>query len=151
MHGSKDYEKALTWLYRAEIADPGMSLKDDLSSKIVNCLERLERFSAAQYALDARAGVDRSSKAKEDESETSTQVVARIGDEEISMGQLDEKLDRLPPWLKEEFDLPAKKEEFLRQYVAEELLVRKALKLEMDKDPEVRRRVEDSSRRILVE
>ena len=46
-----DYEKALAWLYRVELADPQTKLKPELGSSIINCLERTGRHSAAEYAL----------------------------------------------------------------------------------------------------
>ena len=141
-----NYEKALAWFYKAEIADPGSSLKDQLSTKIVNCLERLQRFSAAQYALDSRSGTERAG----EETKVSGQVVARIGNEEITLSEIDSILDSMPPGLKEQFEAPEKKEEFLRQYVAEELLYRKALKLELENDPMVRKQMEHSNKKILV-
>ena len=72
-----NYEKALAWFYEAELVNPGSSLKDQVSAKIVNCLERLRKFSAAQYALDSRSGAER----KGEETEVSEKVVARIGNE----------------------------------------------------------------------
>jgi len=144
------YEKALTWLYRSEIQDPEHTVNGERASKIVHCLERLERFSAAQYALDARAGLSDGA-SHGDEAAVSSRIVARIGDEEISRSELDESFDRLSPWLKERFDSPDKKEEYLRQYVAEELLWRKARELELDKDPAIRTMVEDAERKIVVE
>ena len=67
-----------------------------------------------------------------------TEVVARIGQDPITLRELDEAIDTLPAWMRETLQDSARKEAFLQQYVAEELLVRKAKKLEMDKDPQVR-------------
>ena len=145
------YEKALAWFYRAEIADPQSSLKNEVSSKIVHCLERLERFSAAQYALDSRSALGSAKESTNDEAVVSGRIVAKIGDDSISVAEIDEALDRLSPWAKQQFDTRAKKTDFLRRFVAEELLLRKAQKLELDEDPEVRKLVDDATKKILVE
>ena len=147
----RNYEKALAWLYRAEIADPQSSLKSDISSKIVHCLERLERFSAARYALDSRSALGSSEEKPGDESAVSGRIAAQIGNDTISVAQVDQAFDNLSPWAKQQFDSPEKKKDFLRRYVAEELLLRKALKLELNEDPHVRSQVEDATKKILVE
>ncbi|MEI6126305.1 MAG: hypothetical protein WCQ99_07085, partial [Pseudomonadota bacterium] len=50
-----DYEKALVWFFRVEIADPQTPLKSEVGSHIVSCLERSGKYSAAEYALSKRA------------------------------------------------------------------------------------------------
>jgi tetratricopeptide (TPR) repeat protein len=127
-----DYARALRWFYEAEILGPG-NLSDEVSQKIVSCLERLGRHHAAQSALDARVQLD----TDEAQRATDDPVVARIGDEEIHRSDIQRALDDLPPELAASFDEPSKRPEFLKNHVAEELLWRKATKLEYDRDPEV--------------
>jgi tetratricopeptide (TPR) repeat protein len=103
-----DYEKALVWFYKAEIASPETTLKDQISTKVVNCLERLGKFSAAQYALDSRS----CSKRKGEEAEVSGKVVARIGKEEITLAEIDSALDSLPPWIKKSMKRQKKRRNF---------------------------------------
>jgi len=141
------YEDALGWLFQVEMLDPKSQLGPEAGSKIVACLERLGRYAQAQYSLEARS---RPEGDKQDEVK-GTQVVARIGQEPITLRELDEAIDALPPWMREPLRDPARKEAFLQQFVAQELLVRKGRKLEMDKDPEVRRLADQAFRQLLAQ
>lgn len=138
------YEQALTWLYRVEIADPDFSDKTGLSSAIVTCLERAGKHSAADYALDRRS---RGTAAPPPED---SPVVARINEEPIYRSDIIAALDRLPPWLRGQFETDGQKEEFLKKYVADELLSRKARKLGYDRDPAVRRQLARIERELLA-
>lgn len=138
-----DEEKALRWLYAAEAADDG-SLREGIGRKIVHSLERLGRYHAAQAALDSRVRMSGDTATGEDAVRRSDDdpVVARIGEDEILRSQVERAMDDLPPQLAESLSSPEARREYLRQYVAEELLWRKAKKLEYDQDPEVKRRLE---------
>lgn len=128
-----NYEKALSWLYRVEMIDPDTSLKSEVGSKIVHCLETLGKFHAAEYALEARSSLQEN----REEELKGGKVVAEIGNRKITLREVDEALDELPPWTKEQFKGSEKKVEFMRKYVADELFYRKA------KKPERMRRYEE--------
>jgi len=132
---SGQYDKALRWFYEAETLGAG-ELGDELSSRIVHCLERLGRHHAAQAALKNRAQLQPDA-TKRPETDP---VVARIGQTEIRRSEVERTLDDLPPELAGNFSTPAGQQELLKKYVADELLWRKAVKLEYDRDPEVERR-----------
>ncbi len=132
------YEKALRWFYEAELYGSG-ELAEELGRKIVHTLERLGRFHAAQSALEARVRLEDQA-AAEVRRAAGDPVVARIGAEEIYRSDVERALDELPPELAQAIRTPADRKEFVRQYVAEELLWRKARKLEYDRDQEVARR-----------
>jgi parvulin-like peptidyl-prolyl isomerase len=142
-----DYEDALSWLYQVEMLDPKTELAPEVGSKIVACLERLGRFAQAQYSLDARSGLD---KAGRDEFK-GDQVVAHIGNDVITMGELDEAIDAMPEWMRSAVKDPAQKRAFLEQYVAEELIHQKAKRLELDKDPSVRKQAERAMRQLMIQ
>ena len=131
-----NYEKALSWLYRVDIIDPDTPLKSKLNSKIVHCLEELERYHAAEYALDARSTLVETT----EEEQKGKKVVAEIGDSKITLAEVDKSLQELPPWVKEQFKTKEQRVEFLKKYVADELFYRKAQKLEYDKDPDLRKK-----------
>lgn len=132
---SGQYEKALRWFYEAETLGAG-ELSDELSSRIVHCLERTGRHHAAQTALDSRTQLQPDA-TKRPETDP---VVARIGQTEIRRSEVERALDDLPPELAGDFSTPTGQQELLKKYVADELLWRKAVKLEYDRDPEVARR-----------
>ncbi len=141
------YEDALTWLYQVEMLDPTTPHKTEVASKIVSCLERLGKYSAAAYTLEART----SSGSDKQEGTRGTKVVAKIGNDVITLEAIDRAIDTLPEWMRETLKDPAKKEEFVRHYVAEELLFRKAQRLEYDKDPQVRTQAEMALRQIMIQ
>ncbi len=141
-----NYEKALSWLYRVDIIDPDTSLKSEVSSKIVHCLETLGRFHAAEYALEARSSLQEN----RGEETKGSKVVAEIGSREITLREVDEAIDELPPWMKEQFKGKGKKVEFMKKYVADELFYRKAKKLEYDKDGELRNKTAHFMKQLMV-
>jgi len=142
------YEEALSWLFQVEMLDPASEVGPEAGAKIVACLERLGRFAQAQYTLEARSGPPGPVGRGEVKGDL---VVARIGNETIPLRELDEAIDALPPWVREPLQDPGRKKAFLEQYVAEELLVRKARKLELDKDPQVRKLADRTFRQLLAQ
>ena len=139
------YEKALRWFYESELMGPG-DLADEVSSGIVNALERLGKVHAAQYALDSRShlGSDAPSRADSDV------VVAKIGNTEIYLSEVERALDDLPAEIAGAFAGPEGRQRFLEKFVADELLWRKASKLEYDRDPEVLRRQDEALKQLAV-
>ncbi len=139
------YERALRWFYEAEALGVG-SLSDQLSKKIVHTLERLGRYHSAKAALGARAQfAPREGDVKRSESDP---VVATIDGQEIYRSEVMRTLDDLPPEIAAQ--LSSQPGELLKKYVADELMWRKAVKLEYDKDPEVRRRYEVMLKQLAI-
>ena len=139
-----DYEKALVWLYRVEIADPHCKSKTDANSSIVTCLERLGKHSAAEHALSRQTSL------AERQDKPTSPIIAEIGNERIYLEDINEALDRLPPWMRKQFEGAQGRREFAKKYVADELLYRKALKLGYDKDPAILKRKKDIEKELLV-
>ena len=140
------YEKALRWFYEAESLGVG-ELADQLSKKIVHTLERLGRYHSAKAVLESRVTLDSPAAAARSEDDP---VVARLGDEEIYRSQVLRLLDDLPPEAAAQLDSAQQRGELLKKYVADELLWRKAVKLEYDKDPQVRRSYEALLKQLAV-
>ena len=141
-----NYEKALSWFYRVDMINPDTPLKSEVGSKIVHCLETLGRFHAAEYALEARSSL------QEDKGEETRggKIIAEIGSRKITLREVDEAIDELPPWIKEQFKGKEKKVEFMKKYVADELFYRKAKKLEYDKDTELRKKTSHFMKQLMV-
>lgn len=140
---SGEYENALAYYYKVELIYPETNIKQELGEHIVTCLEKLGRGIDAQYALDKRTALN-SGEGKEGK------VIARIGKEQITDIQLNKELQKLPEWMREEYNKPDKKIEFLKQYMAMELLWRKARRLGYDKDAEVRLKLNDISKELAI-
>jgi len=141
-----NYEKALSWLYRVDMIDPDTPLKSEVGSKVVHCLETLGKFHAAEYALEARSSLSEN----REEEVKGGKVVAEIGRRKITLREVDEALDELPPWMKEQYKGKEKRAEFMKKYVADELFYRKAKKLEYDKDGELRKKTAQFMKQLMI-
>ncbi len=142
------YENALSYLYKAEISNPDTDLKKEIGSYIVMCLEKMGKSLDAEYQLESRASL----KGEEKQKKATGEVVAKIGLREITMGEINNEIEKLPSWMKEEYTKDeSKKLEFLQQYVSGELLYDKGSKLGLTKDPEIRSRIESFSKQVVVQ
>lgn len=128
-----DYESALAYYLRVQQLYPKSELVPEAGKRIVECLERLQRSADAQQALEENTFLDTSQVAKKRPGE----VVAKIGSREITTGDLDYEMKRLPPYIQAQIKDKSKRVEFLRQYVASELLYDTARRKGLEKDPEV--------------
>ena len=142
---SGDYEQALRWFYETEVLGAG-DLSDELSSRIVHCLERLGRHHAAQAALENRVQMDPEGVRRAEDDP----VVARLGQTQIHRSEVMRALDSLPPEVASNFASPEGQQELLKKYVADELLWRQAVRLEYDRDPEVARRQTEVLKQLAV-
>jgi tetratricopeptide (TPR) repeat protein len=138
------YERALRWFYEAE-SYGAAELADKLSQRIVHCLERLGRHHAAEAAMGARVGMVPATG-----DDRADPVVARIGSDDIRRSRLEQALDNGPPELRRAWSDSAQREQLLRRFIGEELVWRKALKLELDDDPEVRQRHAELLKQLVV-
>jgi hypothetical protein len=113
-----DYESALAYYLRVQELYPKSELNGEAGKRIVECLERLQRSADAQQALEESTFLDTSQVTKKRPGE----VIAKIGSREITTGDLEYEMKRLPPYIQTQFKDKSKRLEFLRQYVATELL-----------------------------
>jgi hypothetical protein len=143
------YEAALRWLYEAESLGAG-GLADEVGAGVVHALERLGRFQAAQTALASRSGLRARGSGGEAARPAGDPVVATLGGDEIYRSDVEAALAGLPPEAARQLASPQAQEQLLRKVVADELLFRKAVKLDLDDDPEVRRQVEALTRQAVV-
>lgn len=139
---AKDYERALIWLYQVEISYPDTDLKANVSSKIVTCLENTKHFKAAEYALSARSSREQESKKEE----KGGIVIAKIGNDEITLNEINKAMEDIPPRMREEIKI----EEFAIGYIADQLFYRKGIKLGYDQDLGVRDKIERLSRQLII-
>lgn len=128
-----DYEKALENYLRIKYLYPESNLQSDIGKRIVNCLERLERSQDAQRVLDRETAL----KPEEIEDHKPGAVIATIGKKEFTQGDLDFEIGQLPPYMQSQFSSKSSKIEFLRQYLAEELLYDSAKRKNLEKDKEI--------------
>jgi peptidyl-prolyl cis-trans isomerase C len=138
-----DYENALAYYLRIKYLYPESPLQADVSKKMVSCLENLRRSVDAQQMVEQTAALDESQKPKSSPGE----VIARIGKREVTTTDLHHELNALPVYVRDQIKTKAQKIEFLKNYIAQELLFDSAKRKGLDKEQDVRdglRRVEKS-------
>lgn len=138
-----DYESALAAFYQAESAAPSPSIKEEMDRKVFACLERMGKPFDAQSELERRTSLTPPTT----QGEGREGIVARIGNEIVTLGQIHDEIQKLQatqPQLAESLKSDRTKLlQFLRQFLFEKLLARKARKLGIDQQPEFRKQMED--------
>jgi len=141
-----DYEKALYYFYKAETADPNAGFKSQLDEKLAECLKNLNVDANSSNDLiketDSGDGINQESKGA---------VIAKVGNTEITEGEIDEAIKEIPDWAKENFNQGEGKVEFIRQYVTTQALYEKAKKTGLEQDAQVRRNIKDVTKKLLVQ
>ena len=144
-----EYEKALSSFYRVDMENPGTELAGEVGQKVVACLERLGMTSQARYELESRTAIGE--KKADDTDGGFGPIIARIGKEEVRMSAINEAMDQLPEWTRKQYESDEGKIAFVRQYIANELLYRKAKRMGYEDDPDVRVRLNDLAKQVLVQ
>ncbi|HEX9652489.1 MAG TPA: hypothetical protein VGA99_02160 [bacterium] len=129
----RDYENALAHYLKIKHLYPDSPLLDEVNKKMVECLERLQRSADAQQALDESTLIEPSAAKKSRPGE----VVAKIGKKSVTTGDLEFEISQLPPYVKSQLNDKSKKIDFLKQYIATELLYDSAKRKGLEKDKEV--------------
>lgn len=143
----RDYEAALAYYLRVKELYPRSGLVDDSERRVVECLERLQRSADAQHALEQSTFLDTAQVTKK----RPGQVIAKIGDREITSGDLEFEMKSLPPFMLAQIKNRGDKLEFLRQYVATELLYDTAKRKGLERDQEVIDAAFQAKKNILVQ
>jgi hypothetical protein len=140
-----DYENALANYLRVRHLYPESKLQDDTNRKIVACLERLKRSTDAQQIIEQTAALDENQKPKSKPGE----VIARIGKREITSGDLQYELNRLPVYMRDQMQSKKQKIEFLKSYIVQELLYDSAKRQGLDKHKEIREGVLQAEKALM--
>lgn len=144
---ANQWEKALAHYYKSRSLAPEIDFANARDRKIVACFERLGRYQDAEYALsDATAlNPEKATTSK------NTEVLAKIQDEVITMGDLDAFIALLPKEEQQRFQETQHKKEFAQQYVANQVLLRKAKKMNLHEEPSVRLKLKFLSDELLLQ
>ncbi|MBN1893464.1 hypothetical protein JW906_03170 [bacterium] len=143
----RDYENALAHYLKIRHVFPESGLQDQTGKQIVACLERLDRSADAKQALDEAASLD---PAQVHQPRPGT-VIARIGDREITSGDLKFLIGRLPESLQEQAGKREAKIEFLKQYLSAELFYDAARRKGLDNDKEVIEGAFEAKKSLMVQ
>ncbi|MDZ7372753.1 MAG: hypothetical protein ONB23_02170 [candidate division KSB1 bacterium] len=142
-----DYENALAEYVKIKRLFPQTEVVREAETRIVECLDRLQRPADARQALWESTGLDTSQVPQH----RPGVVVARIGNREITQGDLDFELNRLPPSLRERIRTREDKLRFLREYVATEILYRDAARQGLDRDRDVMEGAVQAKKQLMVQ
>jgi tetratricopeptide (TPR) repeat protein len=143
----KDYQNALAYFIRAKHLNPESNLQSQISKNIVECLERLNRSTDARQVIARSSALDESQKPESQPGE----VIARIGEREITTGDLAFQINQLPEYLRGQVQSPEQKKELLRQYIARELLYDSAKRMGLERDQEVIEGVFQAKKALMTE
>jgi peptidyl-prolyl cis-trans isomerase C len=127
------YDRALPLLYQAEFLDPNSEVKGEISKKVVLCLDKLGRGADLRHELRDRASVTK----KQSDVQPGEKVLAEFADQVITDRDLEQEIEKLPASMRDSVSAPDQKVEFLKNMVAQRLLLDKARRLELDKTPEI--------------
>lgn len=130
---AEQYDAALKYLYQAEFLAPESELKEDIDKKVVLCLDKLGRRADLRSELRKRTSLKRSAA----DIEPGETVLAEFAGEVITDRDLTSEIEKLPAYMRDSIAGPEKRAEFLKNLVAQRLLLDKAQRLELDKNPEV--------------
>jgi parvulin-like peptidyl-prolyl isomerase len=141
----KDYEKALAYYVRSKHYNPQSSEQQKIEQRTVECLEKLGRSADAQYKLSEATYL-----AGEKAARYPGRVVAKLGDREITMGEIEAEIQKLPPYQREHYQNDAGKLEFLKMYIANELMHTAALRKGYQDDPTLLEQVNQFKKMLMI-
>lgn len=127
------FEEALKYLYQAEFLAPDSDLKDEINKKVVLCLDKLGRRVDLRKELRKRTRVKRTA----EDVGGGEVALAEFAGEVLTDRDLAIEIEKLPPYMRGPLEDVEKKAEFLKNLVAQRLLIDKARRLELDEDPEI--------------
>jgi len=132
MNNLHDYQNAAVRYVKARFLSPDDELLTKINRNLVTCFERMGRSLDAQRELDKMTLLE-----KPDQQNQSGKIVARIGKREITMSDLENEIQKLPPSVSSQFKDKKKKIEFLKQWVANEIIYDAALRKGYDQNKDV--------------
>ena len=140
-----DYENAAARFIRAKLLNPESELEDRINKALVFCFEGMGRSLEAQRQLEKSTDLDETEPEKKGGA-----VVARIRDREITMGELEHEIEKLPPSVQAQFTDRDGKLKFLQGYLGSELLYHAALRKGLDKDKKVQEGMSQVRKQMLI-
>ena len=156
------YANAIENYYRSESTAPLDELGSQINTHVKECFERLGKFSSLRYEMMDRTSLTSSEPA-------GGKVVAEIGNEKITEADLDaaaerviegqlssmeafmttEQLNEQKKRALEQYSSGPARQEFLQNWLAQEILYRQALEDGLGDEPRTKRVLEDLARGVL--
>jgi len=140
-----DRRAALGHYLMAKELNPKAEWATEAEKKIVSLLEGLGRSLDAQNRLSQATALEPSHSAP------AGKVVAKLGDREITMTELDQAIQELSPEAQKQLSDSQAKRQYLNQYLLEQLLYDSATRQGMAEQAEVKQRLEMVRRSLLAQ
>ncbi|MEJ2635050.1 MAG: hypothetical protein P8184_07130 [Calditrichia bacterium] len=141
----QDYENALAYYLRIKYLYPDSNLRNEINKKVVECLERMKRSTDARQVIEQTSALDESQKPASRPGD----VIAKIGDRRITTGDLEYEMNNLPVYMRDQVKTRQQKLEFLKNYIAQELLYDSAKRQGLDKAKDVREGVLQAEKSLM--
>lgn len=140
-----DYENAAAYYIRSRELDPKGSFVETANRNLVTAFEKMGHVVDARRELKNLTDIDATKPEKGDV------VVAKVGDQNIYLSEINRQIQLLPPQVQKEFATKAGKKKFLDQYVGMQLLFRAAERENYGSDPEIIRQKQELYKKLMVE
>jgi len=163
------YDLALDAFYRSETYARPDDISPEIARRVQESLEAMGKFAALRYELADRVGAGGAA-TDSPSGDMRDPMVAEIGPQRIAKSDLDRRIERLietqisqyASYLSEEeankrkedmlkqYSTDNQRQVFLSQYIAEEILYRKARESGLMDDPDIRVTLQDMERSLLA-
>jgi len=143
----QEYENALAYYLKVKTLCPDSPVMQDVNKRIVACLERLQRSSDAKMALDNAVNLSGGL----DDTGRPGSVVAKVGEKEITQGDLTYYISRLPGYARSSISDTDSKKAFLVQYIAAELFFDAAKRAGYEQDKDVLAGMFEAKKNLMVQ
>lgn len=141
-----DYENALATFLRISNYYPQSRIAPKAESRMMKCYEELNRGFDAQRKLEQLTDLE-----KDEADQGSGPVVAQIGDQTITMSQLQNEIAEMPEYMRRNLKTPEQQLEYLKNKVFRELLYDKAIRNEYHKKKEIREQIQEYEKQLLAQ
>lgn len=145
MENLHDYENALAFYLKVKVFIPTGSLSNEVDNKMIECFERLGKSLDATQLMEKVTTIN-----KKPEIPKGT-IVAKIRNRNITKEELDSEIRNLPSYIQEDYKDNTKKLEFLKQYIATELLYDAAKRRNLENDKNILKRTFHAKRILMVQ
>jgi len=150
-----DFEGAMAEYLRVKHLAPQSTLIPEINRRLVECLERMERPLDAQRTLSDSTALKTGDRQEQKENDTNKEnainVVAKIGDRLITLQDLHDEIQKLPPSMQKKYESSKEQLQFLQQYIARELLYGTALRRGYDQDQQIREDLDRVRKELMVQ
>lgn len=150
MENLRDYENAMANFLKSKTLLPEAVDKTELNKKIIECLERLGRSTEASVEMARLTALKPETIEAGSGKGAGKQIVARIGERKISMEELENEIQGLPTYLKQQYKDSKKRLEFLNQYVASEILFNLGQRKGLDRDKEIMDSISRVKKQLMI-